>query len=131
MFAGMEERNVVTWTLVISGCVAICQTELALAVFVEMLEFGVLPNEFTFNVVFHACAELEGLRAGMQVHSLTIMTGDALSCRIQNFMVQFYSKCGLVDHAGEIFRRILQLDVASFTSMISGYCRNGLSWSSF
>ncbi|XP_010252916.1 PREDICTED: pentatricopeptide repeat-containing protein At2g27610-like [Nelumbo nucifera] len=127
VFEAMLERNVVTWTSIISGCVQNGFPEIGISMFVEMLELGVLPNDFTLNVVLQACADLAAANLGMQVHSLVIRAGFVHGCRTENFLINLYSKCCLIDMAHRVFDRMLKPDLVSFTSMIGGYSKNKMS----
>ncbi|XP_058094091.1 pentatricopeptide repeat-containing protein At2g13600-like [Magnolia sinica] len=126
VFERMPERNVVTWTSIISGCVQNGRWGIGFSLFVEMLESGVLPNDFTFNVVLQACADPAVDDVGKQVHSLVVRVGLNGDCRIENCLIDFYSKCGLVDEAQKVFVRMQDPDLVSFTSMIAGFCKNDL-----
>ncbi|XP_058111815.1 pentatricopeptide repeat-containing protein At4g39530-like [Magnolia sinica] len=122
----MPERNVVTWTSIISGCIQNGLWGIGFSLFVEMLESGVLPNDFTCNVVLQACANLAVVGVGKQVHSLVVRVGLNGDCRIENCLIDFYSICGLVDKAQKVFVRTQDPDLVSFTSMIAGFCKNDL-----
>ncbi|XP_010912119.1 putative pentatricopeptide repeat-containing protein At3g01580 [Elaeis guineensis] len=124
VFESMPERNVITWTSMLSGCVRNDCQAIGFFLFVEMLESGVLPNDFTFNAMLQACADQEALGLGEQVHSLVVRAGLSDDRWIGNCLIDFYSRCGLMAKATRIFDRILELDLVSFTSLISGFCRN-------
>ncbi|XP_042489048.1 putative pentatricopeptide repeat-containing protein At3g01580 [Macadamia integrifolia] len=126
VFGEMPERNVVTWTSMISGCVRNGYPEVGISLFWEMIKVGVLPNDVTFNVILQACADLSTLNFGIQIHSLIVRAGFFSDYRIENCLIYFYSKCGLVDLAHQVFIRMLKPDLVSFTSMIGGYLKNGL-----
>ncbi|KAK3218162.1 hypothetical protein Dsin_012132 [Dipteronia sinensis] len=67
-----KKRNLVSWSAMIS-CLANCGRELdAVQMFVETLERGFRPNEFTLSGVVSACMELESLTLGKQLHSWVI-----------------------------------------------------------
>ncbi|CAA6668297.1 unnamed protein product [Spirodela intermedia] len=122
----MNDRNVVTWTSMISGCVHNGRPEMAFPLLVEMMESGVPPNDFSFNSTLQACAAMSALGQGMQVHSLVIRSGLEDDTRIGNCLIDFYSRCGSVDEPVLVFDSIPDPDVVSFTSLISGFCKNRL-----
>lgn len=126
VFDRMSERNVVTWTSIIYGCVLNHRQEVAFELFVDMMESGVLPNDFTFNVVLQACADRAGVDLGKQFHSLVIRAGFEGDSRIGNCLIDFYSKCCLISEARKVFSRMEKPDLVSFTSMIVGFCKNHL-----
>ncbi|XP_068662917.1 pentatricopeptide repeat-containing protein At2g27610-like [Aristolochia californica] len=131
LFENMTDRNVVTWTSVVSGCVKNNDPELGLSLFVQMLKSGIVPNNFTFNVAFQACADLTSFDTGKQVHSLAIRTGCTHDSRIQNCLIHFYSKCGFTVYAREVLKQMSEPDLVSFTSMIAGYVKNNMLESAF
>lgn len=126
VFGGMNDRNVVTWTSMISGCVHNGRPEMAFPLLVEMMESGVPPNDFSFNSTLQACAALTALGQGMQIHSLIIRSGLEDDTRIGNCLVDFYSRCGSIDEAVLVFDSIPDPDVVSFTCLIAGFSKNKL-----
>ncbi|KAG8055905.1 hypothetical protein GUJ93_ZPchr0001g33140 [Zizania palustris] len=101
----MPQKNVVAWTSVMSGCTRNGCPEAALAMFADMVESGVAPNDFACNAALVACAGLGALRAGEQVHSLAVRAGFAGDAWIGSCLIELY--------------------VVGYTSLISAFCRNG------
>ncbi|KAJ6794023.1 putative pentatricopeptide repeat-containing protein [Iris pallida] len=126
VFDHMPERNVVTWTSIVSGCVRNGFREKGLSLFVEMLKSGVVPNDFAFGAALHACSNLSALALGEQVHCLVIRSGFECKSRIGCCLIDFYSRCGLMDEAVRVFDRMSSQDLVGFTSLISGFCRNSM-----
>ncbi|KAJ8490755.1 hypothetical protein OPV22_012476 [Ensete ventricosum] len=126
VFDEMPERNVVTWTSMISGCVRNGYGELGLHLFVEMLDSGVLPNDFAVNAALRACTDIAAAEPGEQLHSLIVCSGLGDDRWTASSLIEFYSRCGLIDKSKSVFDGITDPDVVSFTSLISGYCRNNL-----
>ena len=56
LFDRMPRKNVVAWTTAISGCTRNGRPEAAAAMFADMLESGVAPNDFACNGALAACA---------------------------------------------------------------------------
>ena len=46
---------------------------------------------------------------------------------IANALLGMYVKCGMLDKASEVFKRILVPDVVSWTTLIAGYTEHGLA----
>uniref|UniRef100_A0A6V7QS44 Pentatricopeptide repeat-containing protein n=1 Tax=Ananas comosus var. bracteatus TaxID=296719 RepID=A0A6V7QS44_ANACO len=124
VFGEMPERNVVAWTSMISGCVRNGRCGVGFSLFVEMMESGLLPNDFSLNAALAACAHMAALRLGEQVHSLIVRLGLESDCRNGNSLIDFYSRCGLISNAKAVFDRMPELDLVSYTSLISGLCTN-------
>ncbi|KAM0946547.1 putative tetratricopeptide-like helical domain superfamily [Dioscorea sansibarensis] len=126
VFETMPERSVVTWTSMVSGFARNGLPSVGFCVFVEMLEAGVVPNDFAFSAVLHACTDLGVLELGQQVHSMVVRFGLASDCRIANWLIDVYSRCRLIDKAQLIFEKMADRDVVTFTTLISGFCVNNL-----
>ncbi|KAL6987085.1 putative pentatricopeptide repeat-containing protein, mitochondrial [Sarracenia purpurea var. burkii] len=86
----MLERNVVSWTAMISAYSQRGYASEALNLFVQMLRSGTEPNEFTFATVLTSCTGVLGIEIGSQIHSLIIKS---------------YSQLGLDEEALKLFRR--------------------------
>ncbi|XP_058086453.1 pentatricopeptide repeat-containing protein DOT4, chloroplastic-like [Magnolia sinica] len=126
LFDRMPERNVVSWTSMISGQ---CQSRLhdaAISTFKKMLESGPPPNEFTLSVMLQACTQKQGLEMGKMIHGYIIRNGYICDQFIQNSLIDMYSKSGSSVAAGKLMDRLSCRDVVSWTSIISGCVVEGL-----
>ncbi|KAK4428758.1 Pentatricopeptide repeat-containing protein [Sesamum alatum] len=74
-FKRIEEKNVISWTAVISACGENGNSAMGLDMFVQMLAEGVQPNEFTLTSVLSLCCTMQALDVGTQVHSLSMKIG--------------------------------------------------------
>uniref|UniRef100_A0A0E0KLH0 Uncharacterized protein n=1 Tax=Oryza punctata TaxID=4537 RepID=A0A0E0KLH0_ORYPU len=125
LFDRMPTKNVVAWTSVMSGFTRNGRPEAALAMFADMVESGVAPNDFACNAALVACADLGALRFGEQVHSLAVRAGFAGDAWIGSCLIEMYSRCGSLPAAKDVFDRMDSPDVVGYTSLISAFCRNG------
>lgn len=126
LFDKMPERNIVTWTSVISGLVRIGRYEAGLSLFSEMLGSGIAPNDFSLNVAIKACTGLASVEVGEQVHSLMVRLGLMVDTWTGNSLIDFYSRCASMSNALMVFDRMPERNLVSYTSLISGYCFNEL-----
>ncbi|CAL5026834.1 unnamed protein product [Urochloa decumbens] len=126
LFNGMQSRDVVAWSAMISGYTQTDQCQEALALFSEMQVAEVEPNDVTMVSVLSACAVLGALETGKWVHSyirkkqlpLTVVLGTAL--------VDFYAKCGCIDSAVEAFESMPAKNPWTWTALIKGMASNGM-----
>eukprot|EP01018_Ginkgo_biloba_P001657 Gb_20195 [translate_table: standard] len=126
VFNQMPERDVVSWTAMIVACARHGYSEEALALFRQMQRTGIQPNGFTFAGVLPACANLESLEQGMEIHQGIMKFGFQSNVFVENALVNMYAKCGCIKNARHVFDKMPQRDVVSWTSMIAGYAQNGL-----
>lgn len=97
----------------------------ALGYFSFMEKMGILSNKYTFSVVLKACVGLLDLNKGREVHAMMNKMGFECEILVCNALVDMYCKCGKIEYARMFFDRMLSKDVASWTSMISGYSNIG------
>lgn len=126
LFGMMPEKDDIAWTAVISGLVSNEEQEVAFHWFIEMLRKAVRPNPVTFSILLSASAGLATLSLGQQIQAQVLKIDMEFEVSIQNSLVSLYSKCGNVDDAYQVFTSIIEPNVVSFNSMISGFAQNGL-----
>lgn len=117
-FISMPEKNSVAWNALLSGYAEV-DGEKVLKLFRRMAKTGMELGKFTLSVVLKGCTNLGKLREGQTMHSLVIKTGcdfdDFLGCSL----VYMYSKCGLAIDALNVFLRIREPDVVTWTAIIT------------
>ncbi|KAH7520665.1 hypothetical protein FEM48_Zijuj08G0169300 [Ziziphus jujuba var. spinosa] len=104
LFEQMTERNIVSWNAIIAGYNQHrCDVE-ALTIFSNMLKDSSLkPDNFTLASVLSACANLEKLQLGKQIHAHIIRNNFDTSVEVGNALISMYANSGGV----EIARKIL------------------------
>ncbi|KAL5070564.1 hypothetical protein RYX36_021451, partial [Vicia faba] len=94
-------------------------------IFHEMMEYGVLPDEFLLLKVLQACGKCRDLETGRSIHSLVIRLGMRYTDRVGNSIMAMYTKYGDIDHAKRIFECMDEKDSIAWNAMIFGFCQNG------
>ncbi|KAK6247826.1 hypothetical protein QUC31_019391 [Theobroma cacao] len=127
MFQKIKTRNVfaVNWMVLASAFNGYFKE--AIGYFSLMSESINLCNKFTFSVVLKACVGLMDLDKGKEVHAVVNKLCLESDVSVGNGLIDMYCKCGNVGYARKVFERIVERDVASWTSMISGYFNVGNS----
>ncbi|KAL0428576.1 UNVERIFIED_CONTAM: putative pentatricopeptide repeat-containing protein, mitochondrial [Sesamum latifolium] len=125
VFDEMPERNVVSWTAMISGYSKSGLYSEALSLFVEMIRSGTCPNEFTFATVLTSCMGAYGFEYGRQIHSLIVKSPFELHMYVGSSLLDLYAKSGRIHEARIIFEGLPERDVVSCTAIISGYAQLG------
>ncbi|XP_031286367.1 pentatricopeptide repeat-containing protein At4g21065-like [Pistacia vera] len=93
-----------------------------------MLEFGVFPNKFTYPFVLKACAGIEDLNFGKSIHGSVFKFHFGDDIHVQNTLVHMYGCCkGGIEFARKVFDEMSKSDSVSWSAMIGGYARLGLS----
>lgn len=125
VFEEMFEKNVITWTAMISG---LAQNELyveSLELFLEMRSGVVDPNSLTYLASLIACSGLQAISVGRQIHGLAWKLGIQSDLCIESALMDMYSKCGSVEDAWRIFESTEELDEISMTVILVGFAQNG------
>ncbi|PKA53552.1 Pentatricopeptide repeat-containing protein [Apostasia shenzhenica] len=125
LFDRMPERNVVTWTTMMGGFRRNGDNEKALSLFDRMLEEGVSPNNFTLTVSLASCATIGALSFGVRIHKYVKRRGFCEDGAIGTALIDMYSKCGKVELASQLFDRMQERDIQTWTSMIMGWAVHG------
>ncbi|KAL1531325.1 UMP/CMP kinase [Salvia divinorum] len=128
VFDGMSDQNssAFQWNSLISGYAKMGQYEDALALFFQMVEDGVRPDQYTFPRVLKACGGVGMVQIGEEVHRWVVRSGFGNNTFVLNALVDMYPKCGDIITARKVFDGIKGKDLVSCNSMINGYVRHGL-----
>ncbi|XP_024542713.1 pentatricopeptide repeat-containing protein At4g18520, chloroplastic-like [Selaginella moellendorffii] len=137
VFSKMESRDAVSWNSIISGHARFGEGELALELFEKMQEQGFKPSARTYVAAVLACSSLAvrekgtlvdgtvvkvvSLRKGCALRSQLGRDGLLSQLIVANSLIDFYVKCGSMELAREVFDKMAETSVVSWTSMITGY----------
>lgn len=119
LFDEMPDRNLVSWTALISGYAQQGQAYECFRLFSDML-VHCRPNEFAFTSVLTCC----DYEHGKQVHALALKIGLGASIYVGNALISMYSRCGSdggsIDEAWTVFENLEFRNLVSWNSMIAG-----------
>ncbi|KAJ6710075.1 PENTATRICOPEPTIDE REPEAT-CONTAINING PROTEIN [Salix koriyanagi] len=124
-FSKMVDKDVVSWTSLVTGYSHNGSYEEAIKLFCKMIVSGVYPDQIAVASVLSACAELTVLRFGQQIHATLVKSGLGSSLSVDNSLVTMYAKCGSIVDANRAFDSMPTRDVISWTALIVGYAQNG------
>lgn len=119
-------RDLVSWNSLINGYVKSGRGEEALRVYGGMeMERSVDPDEVTMIGVVMACAQLEDLELGRKFHRYVRDRGLNMGVKLANALLDMYVKCGDLEKAKELFERIEEKTMVTWTTMVMGYAKLG------
>ncbi|KAK7251960.1 hypothetical protein RIF29_35593 [Crotalaria pallida] len=90
-----------------------------------MLGDGLFPNEYTICGALKACGENTALKFGTQLHGAIVKKFCKSDVFIGTSLVDMYAKCGEIANSEKVFDRMRIRNIVTWTSIISGYARNG------
>jgi pentatricopeptide repeat protein len=123
-FHRMEERDVITWTVMIGGLAQHVFGGEAYDMFMCMQQEGFKPNVYAYVSILNACASGGALDWVKEVHNQACEAGFELDLRVGNVLVHMYAKCGSMDDARLAFHRIEEWDLITWTVMIGGLAQH-------
>ncbi|KAI3462928.1 hypothetical protein Pfo_019591 [Paulownia fortunei] len=126
VFDGLQTKNEVTWTAILTAYSQNECFEEALKLFLEMDLENVVPNEYTFAVLLNSCAGMSALGYGNSLHARVEKIGMKDDTIVGNALIHMGSRCGLIEDANIMFSNMLHRDVISWNLMITGYSYHGL-----
>uniref|UniRef100_A0A6V7QTQ1 Pentatricopeptide repeat-containing protein n=1 Tax=Ananas comosus var. bracteatus TaxID=296719 RepID=A0A6V7QTQ1_ANACO len=84
------------------------------------------PDPFVFSVVLRACSLAGSFNHGRELHCMILKLFYIEDLFVANGLVSIYANCGSITYSELVFLRIRRPDLVSWTSMLSGYMKNGL-----
>lgn len=92
VFELVPHDDVILWSFMIARHAQSDRNTDALEIFGRMRKASVVPNEFSFSSVLHACANMEGLAQGLQFHGHIVKVGLNLEIYTGNALIDVYFK---------------------------------------
>ncbi|KAG4393409.1 hypothetical protein AAZX31_03G065100 [Glycine max] len=125
LFDKMSQRNMVSWTSIITGFAHNSRFQEALSSFCQMRIEGEIATQFALSSVLQACTSLGAIQFGTQVHCLVVKCGFGCELFVGSNLTDMYSKCGELSDACKAFEEMPCKDAVLWTSMIDGFVKNG------
>lgn len=128
LFARLPDPDIIAYNAIIR-CFSSTKNDnyswVAVFMFIELLENGLVPDNYTYPFVFKACTHLCKLREGEEVHAHVIKNGFVSDLYVVNNLMRLYAVCGGVDRMRRLFDGSSERDLVSWTTLIQGYVNMG------
>nr|GEV84417.1 pentatricopeptide repeat-containing protein At1g71420 [Tanacetum cinerariifolium] len=122
VFDEIPERNIVTWSVLVSGYCQFGYFDEGFRLFCEMVKV-LRPNEFAYASVLSCC----GLDAGRQVHAHAMKTCFDGFTYVGNALVKLYSSGEGVWEAWRVFECLEVRNIVTWNSMVAAF-QSGGKW---
>eukprot|EP01018_Ginkgo_biloba_P025321 Gb_09960 [translate_table: standard] len=119
LFNKMVERNVVSWNAMIAGYTQNGYSEEAMELFSQMQWEGSQPNQATYAGVLKACAGLEALKKGKDIHGHIIKTGFESDVFVGSALVDIANMKPNQFTFSSVISACINPDQSTFTGMLS------------
>jgi len=127
VFEKMPQRNLVSWNSVMYVYSENGVFYESYGLFKGLLngDEGLVPDVATMVTVIPLCARQGEVRLGMVFHGLALKFGLCGELKVNNSLMDMYSKCGYLCEARVLFDMNEEKNVVSWNSMIGGYSKDG------
>ncbi|CAL8166973.1 unnamed protein product [Prunus armeniaca] len=125
LFGESPDRDVRSWTILISGFARIGYCRTVLELFKQMQIERVCPNQFTLSSVLKSCSSLSDFRMGKVIHGWILSNGIDLDVVLENSILDVYVKCGAFDYAEKFFETMKERDTVTWNVMMGAYMHTG------
>ena len=125
VFNRVPTQDVVSWNVLIGAYSEHDKDKDILELFEQMQCKGTKPTTTTFVYLLKACKKLVKTYNGFCIQALIIECGFEENLYIGSALVGMYAEWGCVSNASIVFQRIPQLDIVTWTSLMSGYIEHG------
>lgn len=122
---GMTHPIAVAWNAMISGYVRHGLYEEAFDTFRKMHSMGIQMDEYTYTSLISASFNTGLFNCGRQLHAYVLRTvvqpSEHFILSVNNALITFYTKCGKLVQAREVFDKMPVRDLVSWNAILSGY----------
>ncbi|KAH7431896.1 hypothetical protein KP509_08G072000 [Ceratopteris richardii] len=126
VFDMLPARDIVSWTALIAGFAKHDLGMEGLRCFDCLQDDGFHPNAVTYVCTLNACGNIKALQKGIEIHAKIEKDGMlGTNLAVGNALIDMYVKCGLISKAHEVFNRLPNQDVVSWTALIAAYAKHG------
>ncbi|PIN00788.1 hypothetical protein CDL12_26710 [Handroanthus impetiginosus] len=120
VFDEMPLRDVVSWTVVITGFKEAGRFDDALISFERMRSEGVMPNQVTAVNALAACAGFGALDLGVWIHDHVKRSWWELDVILGTSLIDMYGKCGRIEEGLRVFEEMGEKNVFTYNVIIKG-----------
>ncbi|KAL5731574.1 hypothetical protein ACHQM5_004288 [Ranunculus cassubicifolius] len=133
LFQSIHYPDLYTWNAIIFGHINHDSPLTSITYYLQMLQRGVSPNNYTFGLVLKACIKLnsadknvvDAMELGRMMHCQILKNGAEDFLVIRNSLMNMYCNMGCLVEARLLFDHSLSLDLISWNCLISAYGRCG------
>ncbi|PIN17871.1 hypothetical protein CDL12_09472 [Handroanthus impetiginosus] len=125
IFEQIDDPSSFEFNAMIRGYIKDMNSEEALFTYLEMLEMGVKPDNFTYPALLKGCAFLSAIEEGIQIHGQILKLGFVEDAFVQNSLINKYGKCGRISDSCTVFEHMDQKTIASWSALIAAHANMG------
>ncbi|KAK4746204.1 hypothetical protein SAY87_012516 [Trapa incisa] len=124
VFDRMPHRDLVSWTIMISGWLSGGNAAAAIGFF-NAMRFEFVPNSVTMITLLQGCCCLESWSLGRQLHGLVMKSGLLWDAFVRNSVLRMYARGGKFEEVELFSNELDEKDIVSVNILISFYSSQG------
>ncbi|KAJ0972938.1 hypothetical protein J5N97_020897 [Dioscorea zingiberensis] len=124
VFYGSRERNVVSWTALMSGYASNGRLEQALRSLVWMQKEGVEPDVVSIATALPVCAQLKALKQGKEIHAYALKRRFLPNISLSTSLMTLYAECGNLAYSWSLFGLMEKKSIIAWTALIDSNLKN-------
>nr|KJB43706.1 hypothetical protein B456_007G212600 [Gossypium raimondii] len=125
VFQTGKRCDISLWNAIMSVHVDTKNAKQAVAVFCEMLQISLEPDNITVLSLISSCVLLNSLNLADSVMAYIICKGFDKDVVVSNALIDLYARCGSIVVARLLFDYLFEKDAVSWSVMINGYRLHG------
>ncbi|KAM0000167.1 putative tetratricopeptide-like helical domain superfamily, DYW domain-containing protein [Helianthus debilis subsp. tardiflorus] len=127
VFDEMPVKKTASFNALMAGMVLDEKFDGVLLLFNEMNKMGIEADAMTMVSVLQSCAHLGALQQGRWAHEHVIRARMGVNVYLGAALINMYARCGSIDEARQVFDKMPQRDIVTWTAIICGYGMHGLA----
>ena len=127
IFDRMSDKNLVSWTTMITGYANHERSLHALELIQDMQKVNIVPDEIMFSCILRACDAIYTLCEGWLMHDYIIKVCENLTTSIANALISMYARLYSLKDACKVFDGLHLRDALSWDAIIMAYSQHGLA----
>ncbi|XP_044332641.1 putative pentatricopeptide repeat-containing protein At5g37570 [Triticum aestivum] len=126
LFDKLHDRDVFSWSAMISGYAQNGYPGEALRIFNEFREKDICPDELVIVALMTVCSQLGNIMLAKWIEGyIATYSIDMNNAHVLAGLINMNAKCGNMERAAVLFESMPVRDVFSYCSMMQGHCLHG------
>ncbi|CAA3015942.1 pentatricopeptide repeat-containing At3g05240 [Olea europaea subsp. europaea] len=125
LFKTTTPRNLLSWNSMVSAYVSNGLWDAGLIAFRQMQMAGFNPDSISIISILSLCSEKGAALPGKSAHAFSLKHGNDVNLNASNALLAFYCDCRELAYSCKIFMRMIEKNLVSWNTMISGCVDNG------
>ncbi|XP_068638784.1 pentatricopeptide repeat-containing protein At2g22410, mitochondrial [Aristolochia californica] len=120
----MTNPNTYSYNVVVKAFLDSGSPKTAILLYKELILTGIVPDNYTYPLIFKACSRLPAIETAYQVFGHVLQLGFESHLFVHNAVINVFASSGELEYARQVFEDEHVRDVVSWNSMIKGCVRS-------